>query len=538
MKKYVGYIRVSNKEHDTSIPAQELKLREYVLQHNIDLVEIYVEEKSAFKKSDRKEFKKAMRHLEQDEIQGIVFHKVDRSARNMKDFAILENFFDRKDIRVIEGEFDTSSAQGRFQFRIFCSMAVWYSENLSEEVTTKMTQRLRNGYYPANPPFGYRKGIKGKDKDWKKKYPNHNARYVREIYELYDSGAHTYNSLAAKMRLKGAKNSNGGKFNKRLVERILTNPFYYGQIKWTRRATGKELYFEGNHKPLISKQLFESVKDRREGRTVAKGGYGKLTYSRMFTCKCERYLCPEKPTGRNGKRKHVYLRCHNKNCDFSSIREDHLENLIVNEFEKYQIKPKALEGYKAVINDMNEMVVEENEYMRKELNMRLAQIEKEIARVQKGYLDELFNAKEAKEMRTNLQLERTTLFEKLNKESNALDEALFKTTQDFLETFAKLSSNYKNACIDLKREILEFLFSKHSIQGGNLLLEPKPIVKEITFMSKSTNGWGDNTKSETLSAFKRSFLSLAKFIQENNLSGVIQRLVKEIHYLSTSPLYT
>ena len=141
-------------------------------------------------------------------------------------------------------------------------------------------------------------------------------------------------------------------------------------------------------------------------------------------------------------------------------------------------------------------------------------------------------------MRTNLQLERTTLFEKLNKESNALDEALFKTTQDFLETFAKLSSNYKNAGIDLKREILEFLFSKHSIQGGNLLLEPKPIVKEITFMSKSTNGWGDNTKSETLLAFKRSFLSLAKFIQENDMSGVVQRLAKEIHYLSTTRSFT
>ena len=50
MKKYIGYIRVSNKEHDTSIPSQELKLREYVQRNNIDLVKIYVEEKKCLQK--------------------------------------------------------------------------------------------------------------------------------------------------------------------------------------------------------------------------------------------------------------------------------------------------------------------------------------------------------------------------------------------------------------------------------------------------------------------------------------------------------
>jgi len=32
LKKYIGYIRVSNKDHETSLPAQEQKLREYALE--------------------------------------------------------------------------------------------------------------------------------------------------------------------------------------------------------------------------------------------------------------------------------------------------------------------------------------------------------------------------------------------------------------------------------------------------------------------------------------------------------------------------
>ena len=49
----------------------------------------------------------------------------------------------------------------------------------------------------------------------------------------------------------------------------------------------------------------------------------------------------------------------NKDCDFSSIREDRIEDLIVDEFVKYQMKPELLAEYKSAINDMNTMVLEE-----------------------------------------------------------------------------------------------------------------------------------------------------------------------------------
>ena len=490
IKNYIGYIRVSNKEHENSLPAQERKLREYVESKGLNMVKIYTEEKSAFGKANRKNFPKMIEHLKQEDIAGVIFHKVDRSSRNMKDFALIDGFLEIKDIRIIEGEFDTKTAAGKMMFRTFCNMAVWYSENLSEEVTLKMRERLRAGYYPTNPPFGYRKGIKNEDADWKKKYPNHNSRYVREMFELYDTGNHSYISIAKIMREKGVRNNvGGGKCSKKMVESILTNPFFCGTIRWTARKTGKVMYFEGNHQPLISKELFERTKDRREGRARVKGSFGgQETYSRMFDCGCGCVLYTETPTGRNGNRSNSYLRCQSKDCNFKSIRTDDLEDAIVQELKKYEINSDFHDEYKSVMEDMNDMIVEENRNQRQALNLRLIRLESELQRIRQGYLQEVFTAEEASKMRKDLNKEKKELTNRLNEESEALDVAFIKTAQKFLETFRVLSGCYKTASSDVKREVLDLFFSKRMLNNGRLVLEPTSAVKQVAKIADLSNG--------------------------------------------------
>lgn len=495
MKKYIGYIRVSNKDHENSLPAQRQKLRDYAVVKEFNLIKIYEEEKSAFRKSDRKVFRQMTEHLKQDDIAGVVFHKVDRSSRNMKDFALLEEFFDKKDIRVIEGEFDTKKSQGRFQFRMFCNMAVWYSENLSEEVTLKMKERLKLGYYPTNPPLGYRKGDKKIDTDWKKKHPDHNAKYVREMFELYDTGNYSYFSLAKFMHKKGVRNSQGGRVSKGIIERVLKDRFYYGIIDWRSSKTGEITTYEGNHEPIISAELYERVKNRRQGRVNTKGGSGKQTYSRMLNCACGRLLYPETPTSRSGSRDYTYLRCQNKDCDFKSINENVMEDLIVEELRKYQIKPEFFAEYKNGMMEMNEMIFKEGEEQRESINQRLAQIEAEKQRIRQGFIQGLFEAEEATSLRKDLEAEKTELLNRLNRESNAMDEAYFKTAEHFLETFQILADKYKTAKPEIKREVLDLFFSKRILKDGKTLFKPNTIVKQVSLIANLSNGRGGRTRT-------------------------------------------
>ena len=75
---------------------------------------------------------------------------------------------------------------------------------------------------------------------------------------------------------------------------LLHNPYYAGIVLY------KGAYYQGKHEPLISRELFERVKDRREGRTRSRGGFGKDPYSRLFRCNCGHFLYPETPTSHTG----------------------------------------------------------------------------------------------------------------------------------------------------------------------------------------------------------------------------------------------
>ena len=487
--QYIGYIRVSNKDHDTSLPAQRAKLKEFVQLKGLDLIHTYEEEQSAFGKKNRKVFDAMIKHLKKPEVKGVIFHKVDRSARNMKDFSTLETFFDTKDIVVIEGEFNTKRSQGRFMFRTFCNMAVWYSENLSEEVTTKMHERLKAGYFPHKAKFGYRDGTK-EDPDPKKKYPSHDAKIVKEAYRLYDSGRGTYYSIAKMFRDKGIK------MNKRKVERMITDPYYAGTICWTAKKTGKKYFYKGNHKPLVSQELWDRCKARREERTTSKGRYGVSPYSKLFKCGCDRTLCPELPT-KNGTKTHIYLRCHNRKnvCPFNSIRQDALEDLIVEELSKLEIDPKFFKTYQEAFKEMNQMIVEDGADQRKEVERRLQRISQEEARIRDGFVQGVLSAEDAKEMRIKYEAERTDLTDQLNQKNKALDEAYFQTAQKLFETFKILSGSYKNASDEIKCEVLNLFFSNRTLKDGRLLLEPTPVVRKVLKSSNQNNGWGGGIRT-------------------------------------------
>lgn len=501
-KQELGYIRVSNKDHENSLPTQRKILHDDAARRGVKLLKIYEEKKSAFGKQNRKVFKQMIEHLRKDNISGVVFHKVDRSGRNMPDFALLESFFDTKNIRVIEGEFNTKTAQGRFQFRMFCNMAVWYSENLSEEVRSKMQHCVRKGYFPGVNFFGYRKGRKPNaetgekgDADPYLKHPDHNAKHVRKIYELYDTGNYSFRAIAKLMNEDGIRNVGGGRFTKGTIERILSNEFYAGWINWgeTNRQKRPAMHEKGKHDAIISEPLFKRVKDRREGRTRGKGGYGKQTYSRVFRCGCKHPLYPETPRARNGSREYTYLRCNNPQCSFTSMREEDLEDLVVEKLLDYHIRPEFFAEYKEAMSDMSTMVLEENQKQREAANMRLVQIEAQMQRIRQGFVQGVLEAEEAGKMRQALNEEKESLLKTLGEESTAMDEAYFKTAQHFLETFQILASKYKNAPPDVKREIFNLFFTKQTLDGGKLILEPTPIMQHVSVISNLSHGRDDRT---------------------------------------------
>ena len=135
MKKAVLYARVSSKrqeEEGFSIPAQIKFLKEYALKNNIEVVEEFVEAKTA-KKAGREQFNEMLSYLQEHEDERIILvEKVDRLYRNLLDYAIVDTIKGLEIHFVKENEIlsDNSRSSIKFINGIRVLMAKQYVENL------------------------------------------------------------------------------------------------------------------------------------------------------------------------------------------------------------------------------------------------------------------------------------------------------------------------------------------------------------------------------------------------------------------------
>ena len=490
MKTYLGYCRVSNKDHENSIPAQKKILEDFAERKGIKLVKIYIEKKSAFGKTNRKIFSDMIKHLEEDGIEGVLSHKVDRSARNMKDFARLEKFFDTKDVRVIEGEFDTNSAQGRFQFRIFCSMAVWYSENLSEEVSTKMEGCLRRGYYPSVAPIGYKSMGNGK------KVPDKHFSLARESFLLYDSGKYSAQGLAKFMNSKGLRNKAGNKVAKNVMLTMLKNPFYYGYMKF-----GKYPLYKGNHEPCISKTLYDRVQDRIEGRVIRTPGiYHDHAYNRLIRYEGKPFLVGAKRRKKiyyevnHYDRSKIYFRIDEKIKKY--ISEEVLDERFQDLFSQFRFKKGFFEDFKKNIESESKKDVKTAESTKQE---QLSVIDKEVGKAQarlknlkKRLLDGVFSEQEYAELKDELDTEIEELTAQRKNTEAAFDYEELKNDGDFwgaVRNFINLpkliSDKFYRIDSATKRNLIELFFKSLEIRAGLLKVKPIQSLEALLEISNS-----------------------------------------------------
>lgn len=158
-QKYLAYVRVSSKDQarGTSLDEQKSYIQNYAFHRQLEVVDYYGEAESA-SKAGREIFEEMISRLERESLTGIIFHKVDRSARNPKDQALLYDLMLKGYILhfVAEG-LSTADPVGRNMMYIMWGMASGYSENLRSEINKGQLGRLKQGKLPHPAPLGYKK---------------------------------------------------------------------------------------------------------------------------------------------------------------------------------------------------------------------------------------------------------------------------------------------------------------------------------------------------------------------------------------------
>lgn len=490
MAKYLAYVRVSKKprpgEAATSIPFQTRVIEDYARSKNLQVTKIYSEKHSAAKAGKRPAFHEMIAHLNDPQITGVIFHKLDRSSRNVGDFAVLDRLMtEGKRLVIIEGEFDTSKAAGRLAFRQFCSMAVWYSENLSEEVTSKMGEARRQGYFPAPTPLGYRTGVKGKDADPRKKYPHAVlGPMMRKVFELYSTGNYSIATVTSHMRRLGMTNTAGGTLKKGSIERALRNPFYKGVIRWVSRKTGEVSVFPGNHEPLVSELLFERVQEVLKSRTAVGDTQHNHTYRKLIRCECGRFLVSSWHKGR------VYLECKKRECSFTSITQERLEDQLLVQLAQHHLDDSFALYVKEVAGRLVKKRSAERLRLAAERERRLVDLEQRIARINDLLIAGALEPDEAICRKQELSEQLAGL--QVGEGGKPAPKHASGSLDDLLAQLRSKLLCFRSLDDIAKREVLAELWSNRRLKQGILHVEARPAydaLQRASYAYKACSNW-------------------------------------------------
>lgn len=463
-QSYCAYIRVSTTrqgERSVSLPEQREAILRYASRQGLNITQWYEEQQTAAKRG-RPIWMTMLKSLRHGKARGVVIHKIDRSARNLKDWADLGDLIDQGiEVHFANESLDMNSRGGRLSADIQAVVASDYIRNLREEAKKGIYGRLKQGFYPLPAPLGYVDNGAAKPKTI---HPEKGP-LVRKAFELYASGAYSIPRLVDELHRIGLRSHREGKVSQNGLWKMLKNPFYVGVIRIFRTNQ----MFEGNHEPLISRQMFERVQDIMHGRLGTRTRTFELLFRRTIRCaNCKHHLIGEV------QKNHVYYRCHQKGCPSTSVREEAVDAVIRDSLNKLQ--PNAAEkAYLAKrVVEVRANWIAELEGQRAKINMRLQQISDRLNRLTDAYVDQSIEKDIFEERKAALFFERQEIKEKLARidrgESSMPDEL-----NGYVELINTAFSAYLEASDEGKRRLLKSVTSNLSVNAKSIdfaLLEP------------------------------------------------------------------
>ncbi|MCT8327921.1 recombinase family protein [Albidovulum sediminis] len=490
MKPCFGYIRVSTQKQGegVSLEAQRDAITAFASRHNLSITE-WFEEKETAAKSGRPVFSRMLKLLERGRARGLIIHKIDRSARNLKDWAIISDLSDAGiDVYFATESLDFRSRGGRLTADIQAVIAADYIRNLREETLKGMNGRLKQGLYPFRAPIGYRDNGRGKEKT----ICPVNGPQVRQVLELYASGAHSMRSLQAEAERLGLRSHTGRPLTLHGIEATLANPFYAGIIEIKR--TGAR--FDGIHQPLITLSTFRRIQAIRSGRAGKKVTKHNHTYRGLIRCgHCDRVLSPELQKG------HVYYRCHTIGCPTKTIREDWFDYFVQMRLADFEISEGDAER---LVSDFKTWIGQRDlAAERQALDLQIGRATARMDRLTDLLVDSIIDADTYHQRKREMALE----IAKLREDRTKLEEN-DRSTDDvnkFFELMKNLVQLHRLAKRDEKRQLVEICFSNRTLCEAKLDLEPYNWLQEIKNRLSVSNGDPQRDTFRTIADILKKF---------------------------------
>ena len=317
----------SDNQREESIEGQIRECTAYAEKHGITIVKHYIDRAFSAKTDNRPEFQ----HMVADSAHGlfdiVIVWKLDRFARNRYDSARYKVQLKKNGVKVISAtETISEGADGILIESVLEGYAEYYSADLSEKVIRGLTENALHGKYTGGTiPVGYTL-----DDDHFFQIDPLTAPLVLEAFKLYDEGA-TMKKVVEMLNSKGLKNTKGGPMTYTVVERMLKNRRYIGELSY------RDVFKPDAIPVIVPKDLFDRVQEKlvknkkAPARHKAEDDY--LLTTKLFCGECGAMMYGECGTGHSGNSYHYYkcqtVKKHNGKCSKKPVRKQGIEDLVV-----------------------------------------------------------------------------------------------------------------------------------------------------------------------------------------------------------------
>lgn len=500
MKQLFAYIRVSTAKQGQGVSLQEQRaaIERYATRTSAQITQWFEERKTAAK-AGRPEFSRMLGLLRAGKAQGVVIHKIDRSTRNYRDWAEIDEVLESGiDVFFANEDVDLRSRGGRLAADIQMVVAVDYIRNLREEALKGIHGRLKQGILPHGAPIGYLDRGAGQPKA----IDSLRGPIIRKLFDEYSTGQLTLRELTSRAEALGLRNRNGNPLRLSQIHKIVRNPFYCGMIRSRRHGL-----FAGAHEPLVNRVIFDRVQDVLDGKRVRCTNRFDFPFRRLIHCKtCGRSLVGSQRKG------FVYYRCQTIDCPTTSLREDVIDEEILAMLRRITFEPHELEEFETEIHKLFADGEKFQAARQKALSEALEALNARLGRLTDLLIDGTIDSSTHDEKRASLLAERARLED---------DQAAVATGKDVIRSrvekilglLRSASFLYESANADRRRQIIEIAFSDCTATGKTVefsLREPFAKLAKSrpeqscgphwytarTFDVKEVHAWGSDWKSD------------------------------------------
>lgn len=337
MTKAAIYARYSSdNQRDESIDAQLRAAHAYCARKNYQIIHEYIDRAQTATNDNRVEYQQMMADAKAGLFEVIVFHKIDRNARNEFDYYYHKTQLRKYSVRYeyVAQSID-DSPEGQMMEGIMVSFAAYTSRNLATEVKKghreNAYQQMWNG---GTPPLGY------DVVDKRLQINEYEAGAVRMAFSMRGAGK-TLTEVINALNAAGYRTKRGQPFKANSLHDILINEKYIGHYVFGKTTGGRSgprnshkpnpdaLRFEDAIPAIIDIPTWQAVRARDTFKQKQSNQIETYLLSGLIRCSCGTPMSGSRVTNQKGIL-YVYYRCNNKQCKESGrIKRDKVEYAVI-----------------------------------------------------------------------------------------------------------------------------------------------------------------------------------------------------------------